>query len=132
MCDEADAIRHAGRWAMILENSSAKLQIKTKLQAISLEVGSILDLSHRKLYERFGTSSTRKLGLVESVKKSGTNVELTIVDISNTFNRVGSITDITTTWENTDEDGRIYGGFITDQYGLIDNDEDSFGINLIW
>lgn len=127
-----DAERNANRWAFLLENSSALIKIKTKLQGASLDVGSIVEISHQKLYQRMGSAYSRKIGLVESVKKSGTSVEIAIVDLSNAFNRIGSITDLTTTWANTNEDGRLYGGFITDQYGLIDDEESSFNSNLIW
>jgi hypothetical protein len=132
LVEESDAERHAGRWSLILESSSGSIDIKTKLQAINLEIGSIVDITHRKLYERFGANSKRKLGLVESVKKNGTDVEVSLVDLSNTFNTVGSINSLTTDWATTDEEGRIYGGFITDDYGLIDNEPDSFGTNKIW
>jgi hypothetical protein len=132
LCDEFDAGLMASRWGFILENGTTSLKVKTKLQAISLEVGSVVDITHRKIYERLGTSSHRKIALVESVKKTGTGVEIELVDLSNAFNRVGCINELTTTWANTNEDGRIYGGFVTDAYGLIDNDSDSFGSNLIW
>jgi hypothetical protein len=132
LAEEDDAERFANRWAFILENATTTIKVKTKLQAINLEVGSIVDITHQKLYERLGSTSKRKLALVESVKKSAFGVELSMVDLSNAFNRVACFTNITTDWADTDEEGRIYGGFITDQYGLIDNDPDSFGTNLIW
>lgn len=132
LVETADAERQANRWSMILENSSTAVKIKTKLQAISLEVGAIVDLEHRKLYESLGSSTPRKLAMVESVKKSGSSVELTLVDLSNTFNRIGSYTNITTSWADSDGESRLYGGFISDSFGLIDNDENSFGCNLIW
>lgn len=132
LCDSADAERQANRWSFVLENAANSINVSTKLQGISLEVGSIVDISHRKLYSRLTSSSTRKLALVESVKKSGTGVDVELVDLSNMFNRVGAITDISTVWSDTDEDGRLYGGFITDEYGLIDDDPDSWGTNLIW
>lgn len=132
LVDASEAERYANRWSFILENSSTVIDITTKLQAITLEVGDVVDLSHRKLYKRLSSSSTRKLGLVESVKKSGDTVSISIVDLSNAFNRVCAITSVTTTWANTDEDGRLYGGFITDAYGVIDDDQNSFGTNLIY
>lgn len=132
LVDTSDAERHAARWSLILENSTGIIKIKTKLQSVNLEIGSVVDLTHRKLYERSGSTSKRKLGLVESVKKDGMDVEISLVDLSNTFNRIAAINDLTTTWGNTDEEGRIYGGFISDDYGLISNDSDSFGCNLIW
>lgn len=132
LCDEVDAMRHSARWATILETATTSLIVRTKLQAIDVEVGSVVDISHRKLYERYGSTGNRKLALVESVKKTGTGVELTLVDLSNSFNRIASITSETSTWQDSDEDARLYGGFYTDQYGLINSDPDSAGLNLIW
>jgi hypothetical protein len=132
LVEEADARRHAERWSLILENSAATITLNTKLQAIGLEVGSIVDLTHRKMYERFGTSSSRKLGLVESVKKSGSEVQIEVVDLSNAFNKIANISDLTTSRIDTNEDGRIYCGFYTDTYGIIDDDQDSYGTSRIW
>lgn len=132
LCDQKDAEIHANRLSFILENASTSLNLTTKLQSIGLEVGSIVDISHSKLYVRYSSSKRRKLAMVESIKKNGAFVDVELVDLSNAFNRVACVTDIETSWTDTNEDGRLYSGFITDEYGLVDNDEDSFGTNLIW
>lgn len=127
-----DALIYANRWSFLLETSAGSLDIETKLQGATLEVGDIIDVEHRKLFERIGDGQNRRLVLVEKVKKNGESVSLEVVDLSNTFNRVAAITDATNDWVNATSDEKLYGGFITDQYGLINNDPDSFGTNLIW
>jgi hypothetical protein len=59
-------------------------------------------------------------------------VEIEAADFGNSFNRAANISDSAFTWTDADDDSRLYGGFITDNYGLIDSDGDSFGSNIIW
>lgn len=132
LVNEVDAQRLANRWGFLLEFSSNTLTVTTKLQTIEVEINDIIDVSHRKLFERFGGTSSRKLMSVQRVDKSGSEVELELVDLSNAFNRIGLITNGTTTWANSDEETKIYTGYISDDNGMIDNDESSFYVNLIW
>jgi hypothetical protein len=132
LINEADAEIMANRWALILEHGASRLKLSTKLIASAVEVGDIIDVTHRKLFERYGSSSKRKLVMVESVKKNAFDVDIEAVDLSSAFNRVGNISDFETDWADADDDERVVGGFITDDYGLIDDDPESFGTNLIW
>lgn len=132
LTQHTDATIFASRWAFLLEYSSGKLVIQTKLQGMDLEVNSIIDLEHRKLYERFGGTSNRKIVAVERISKSGSEVTIEAVDLSNALNRVAMINDLTADYIDSNEEQRLYGGFITDQYGMIDNDPDTFGQNVIW
>lgn len=127
-----DARIHAARWAYLLENTAGRIEFATKLQGMSVEIGDIIEIEHRKLFERFGGTDNRRLMFVESVKKSGSSVQIEATDLSNSFNRICSINDLTDTFAAASEDDRLYGGYYTDQYGLIDNDPDSSGTNLIW
>lgn len=132
LVSETDAERSSARWSFILENGAGKAKIKTKLQAIQLEIGSVIEVTHPKFFKRIGLSDKSRLFLVESVKKSGFEVEIDVVDLSNAFSRVAAINDLTTTFSESTDNEKLYGGFYTDQYGLIDNDSESFGTNLIW
>lgn len=128
----SDAQIHANRWAYLLENTSGRVTFTTKLQGMSVEIGDIVEVEHRKLFERFGGTDNRRLMFVESVKKSGSIVEIEATDLSNSFNRICSINEQTNDFSTSSSDERIYGGFITDEFGLIDNDPETFGTNLIW
>jgi hypothetical protein len=132
LVNATDAEIYASRWAFILEYAAASVKLETKLQTMALEVGDIIDLTHRKMFERYGSTSARHILLVEKITKSGSGVSLEAVDLSNAFNRAANLTTETSTWAEADEDTRIYAGYITDSYGLIDNDADTFGLNLIW
>jgi hypothetical protein len=129
---QQDAEILANRWSFILEYAAGTVSLQTKLQSINLEVGDIIDISHRKFFERYGSNDTRMICLVESIKKSGTGVAIQAVDLSAAFNRVANITDNPTVWSESDTDTRLYGGYITDVYGMQDNDSNTFGLNLLW
>jgi hypothetical protein len=132
LVEEADAERLAARWALILENSSGVIRLKTKLQGASIEVGDLIDVEHRKLFTRFGGTDKRRIVLVEKITKDGFNVNIEAVDLGNLFNRVSAITSSTADYATATDEEKIYGGFLTDSYGMMSNDPDTFGMNIIF
>jgi len=132
LVNQTDAEIMANRWAFLLQSTVGRLTFTTKLQGMKLEVGDIIEIEHRKFFERFGSTGKRKLLMVESVARSGSDVKVEATDLGNTFNRVACINSFSTAWTSASEDERLYGGYITDQYGLINNDPISFETNLIW
>jgi hypothetical protein len=132
LVEPSNAQAYANRWALILDQSTGILDVTTKMQGYLLEIGDIVEIEHRKLYERFGPGSKSKLMLVQSVKRSGVDVTISGTDLSNTFNRIANICDFATNWDSSLDDQRLVGGYMTDQYGLISNDPKTFGVNLIW
>lgn len=132
LVNESDAQRLADRWKFLLEFASNTIEITTKLQTIELEINDIVDITHRKLFERFGGTSQRKIVAVERIEKSALGVIIQAVDLSNAFNRVALISDTETTYALSDEDTRITSGFYKDENGLIDSDESSYFVSLIW
>jgi len=132
LINESDASAISSRLSFMLENATTNIKVTTKLQAIELEVGSIVEISHRKIYQRNSSTNSRKLAMVESIKKNGSLVDIELVDLSGAFNRCGVICLSEQDWANSDDLTRLYSGYFTDQYGLIDNDINSFGLNLIW
>lgn len=132
LVNEKDAKRLSKRWGMILESSSNIIKIETKLQAASYEVGSIFMLNHPTLPQRYGSSGTSRLLLIQSIGKTAAGASAEAVDLSNTMNKVAKISETETSWDETDSDTKIVSGFYTDEYGLINMDENSSETNLIW
>jgi hypothetical protein len=132
LINEEDAQRLSNRWKFLLEFSTNQIRIQTKLQMINSQINDIVDFEHRKFYERFSGTSKRKFLAIESIKKNGLGVEIQCVDLSNAFNRIALISETETNWSESGEDTRINTGFISDSNGLIDNDENSHQVNLIW
>lgn len=132
LVDSTDAQIMTNRWSFLLSSATGRLSFTTKLQGFTLEVGDIIEIEHRKFFQRYGGSGQRKLLLVESVKRSGSTVKIEATDLSNTFNRVACINENVPEWADATEDEKLYGGYISDEFGLIDNDPESFETNLIW
>jgi hypothetical protein len=132
LINEADSRRLAQRWSFLLEYSSNEITVSTKLQTIDLQINDIIVIDYRKLYTRFGGTSSKKYIAVEKILKSGNGVTIVGVDLSNAFNRVALISDTTSNYQDSNEDTRIYSGFYTDSFGLINDDENSFFTNLIY
>lgn len=129
---QEDARIHASRWSFLLELGTNVIKVKTKLQASRLQVNDVVLISHEKLFNRVG-GGKRKFAAVQSIKKSGSEVELELDDLGNAFNRVCIITPNTASdYTNSLESERAQYGYITDEYGLINNDENTFSQNLIW
>ncbi len=132
LTEQKAAQRLANRWKFLLEFSANLIKIQTKLQLINAQINDVIDFEHRKFYERFSGTSKRKFLAIERILKNGEGVSIEAVDLANAFNRIGLITDTTSTWSESSEDIRIRSGFISDENGLIDNDANSFQVNLIW
>jgi hypothetical protein len=128
----SDAQRLCDRWKFLLEFSTNQISIQTKLQLIDAEINNIVDFEHRKFYERFSGTSKRKFLSIEKIKKNGQGVLIECVDLSNAFNRIALITDSLPNWSNSNEEIKIRSGFYSDSSGLINNEENSFQVNLIW
>lgn len=129
---EKDARLHANRWSFLLELATNKIIIKAKMSASRLQVNDVVFIEHQKLFERTG-GGKRKFAAVTSIKKSGTNTEIELDDLANAFNRVCIITpNDAPIFDDSSDKEKSVNGFITDQYGLINNAENTHGLNLIW
>lgn len=132
LVEETDARIASARWSFLLSNSAGRLIITTKLQGALLNIGDILEIDHQKLFTRFGDITNNKLMMVEAVKRNGLTVQIECTDLNNLFNRVACINDAEENYTDSSSEERLYGGYYTDDYGLIDNDEISHETNLIW
>lgn len=133
LVDEADAQTVAERLRFIREVSSSVVKFRTKLQTARLQVTDIIKFSHPKLYERFGSTQKEKIGAIQSLKKSSSEVELEIEDLGNAFNRSYTLTEDTAPeFSLATDDQKAVNGFITDDSGLIDNDPNTTGLYLIY
>ena len=128
----ADALRLAQRWNLLLERSSGLLSITTKLQGATVQVGDVIDLSHVKLFTRFGGTDKRRLVMVQKVQKDGISVQIEGVDLSNAFNRVCTISSAVNQFSSATSDELAYGGYITDTFGMQSNAPSTFGLNIIY
>jgi hypothetical protein len=128
-----DALIFANRWSFIFEVASSLIKIGTKLQAARFKVGDTLDLSHEKLYHRVGSTSSRKIAAIQSISKSVNSVTIELEDLANAFSRCAVISpDAANAWDSASDSEKASYGYITDDYGMQNNDPDTFGGNCIW
>lgn len=128
-----DASIFASRWAFLLGVASSIVQIQTKLQGARLQVTDKVEVEHEKFYERPGSSDTRKIAGIQYLKKSFGTVTIELEDLANAFSRCCIISaGGTANYSNSTEAQRARYGFITDSYGMMGNDPDTFGKNVIW
>jgi hypothetical protein len=130
LIDEKSARMFANRYSFLLEIATNVISFKTKLQGARLQVNDVIYLEHEKFYDRVGGGKAR-FAAVQSIKKTGSMVLVEADDLSNAFNRVCIIVDDDEPiFAESSIEQRAKNGFITDEFGLIDNA--NFGYNLIW
>jgi hypothetical protein len=133
LVDDTEARHMANRWAFLIGQASTVIQFQTKMQGTLLNVTDRLEISHEQFYERVGSRKTRKISALQSSRKSFNDVTIETEDLSNAFSRCAIITENdASNYDNSTDDEAFYNSFITDTYGMQDNDPDTFGINLIW
>jgi hypothetical protein len=133
LVSETDADLYAKRWSFILENSNGTLKIKLALQGARLDVNESIHVQHEKLCQRYGSGLARRIGAVSSIKRDISRSQIELDDVGGSFSRCATIAPTSASeYASADDDEKFVNGYITDSYGMIDNDAETFGINLIW
>jgi len=113
--------------------SISRIDITTDLRLEDVEIGDVVTLDFARLYNRMGDSATRKKNvLVVGKKVSGERINLTCSDLGNTFNTSSYITpNDAPCYEDATVEQKLIYGFITDNQGITENNEDTAGVHLI-
>jgi hypothetical protein len=130
---ESDANVIAQRWLFFRSLTQSVVTITSKLQYTLLNLNSPMLLDLSRLYKRFGGSSRRKIGLINSITKDGTNTIIQINDLGNVFSRVPAIApDSTPDFGSSTDDLDRY-GFVLDNLTETPDasSEEELGTNLI-
>jgi hypothetical protein len=111
----------------------ATLSITTDLRLENVEIGQVVIADFQRLYKRFGDSTSRKkLMLVIGKTLTGERTQLELSDLGNTFNTSSYITENTAPdYVTATEDEKLINGYITDNQGIVNNEEDTAGVHLI-
>lgn len=128
---DAEILSH--RDIFINQLGRATIELISDLKLENIDIGDVVVIDIRRLYKRFGDESTRKkLAYVIGKKKTGQEIIWSLSDLNNTFNQAGIIAPNTTNdFTSATEDEKLKFAFITDSNGIVDDDEDTAGINLI-
>lgn len=111
----------------------ATINITTDLRLEDIEIGDVVIADLQRLYKRFGDSSFRKKTmLVVGKTLTGQRSILELSDLGNTFNTSSFITPNTAPdFSAATSDEKLIYGYITDNQGIVDNDEDTARTHLI-
>jgi hypothetical protein len=71
------------------------------------------------------------VAIVSGIEKTNDQVRLTIDDLGNIWNRTAAITENGSVDFTLSGDEKIIKGYITDSDGLINDDKETYRINLI-
>lgn len=113
--------------------SRADITIESDLRLENVEIGDQVLLNFDRLYKRLGDPSSRKkVAVVVGKQVTGQRTILELTDLGNIYNRTAIITDnAAPDFSAATEDEKLKLGFITDNRGIIDNDETTLNVNLI-
>jgi hypothetical protein len=133
--DEIDAETMGQRILLMRSLTQSTVTVSAKLRLGLLNLNDKLVLSLDRIYKRFGdTANRRKMGIISKIRRSSTDIALTISDLGNLFNRVGNICDDSTPdFTVSDDSVKIKSSYIVDDDLEVPDvtSEDEYGVNLI-
>ncbi len=131
--EERDAEISAHRNIYYNRLSRSDISIETDLRLENVEIGDVIILNFSRLYKRLGDPSTRKrCVLVVGKTLTGDRTRLDCSDLGNTFNTSSYITNNSAPDFNAaSSDEKLIYGYITDNQGIVDDNEDTAGTHLI-
>ena len=132
--EEDKAIIIAQRLAFFNQLSITKVTVKGKMNFFLSQVNDKVMLSLDRLFRRFGGGSKKKYAMITGVKRSQYDVEVTLSDLGNVYNRVPSIAPNTApSYSSASEDDKIQWGYICDNDSLTPdaNSEENLLNNVI-
>ncbi len=135
LVDSTEATTLAQRLAFLFASAYTTVSVSTAMQTARTKVADVVDFTHEKLFQRMASTAGRKVGAVRTSKRDGTGGMIEFEDLANAFTQCGTITeDGASNWTNSPTDGteRFFQGYITDDYGMQDNDPETFGVSRIW
>ena len=111
--DRSSAVIIAQRRAFYKSTSSLIVTLKAKALFFNYAVNDRIYIELDRLFKRYGSSSSKKIGIVSGVKKTSTDSELTLNDMGNIFNRCPTIAPSSTpSFLSASEDDKVKYGFI--------------------
>jgi hypothetical protein len=108
--------------------------INTKLNLSTKSLNDQIYFSLRRMFDRYGTNSNIKVGLINSITKDGKNTTVQINDLSGVYSRVKAIAmDESNDFNDASNEEKLAYGFVLDDETLTPDNtsEDDLGNNLI-
>jgi len=129
--DDAKIMTH--RIAYYNSLSRTDLVVTTDLRFEGIEIGEVVVVNFARMYKRFGDSASRKKAMIVIGKSvDGSRITLDMTDMGNIWNRSSIITPNTAPdFVSATEDEKLKYGYITDNSGIINDDDDTSNTHLI-
>jgi hypothetical protein len=131
--NELDANIRARREVYYNRLAKTEVTIESDLRLEDYEIGDRVQLDIRRLFKRLGDNLTaKKIMTITGKEVNGAKVVLVLSDYGNIFNTSSVITPNSANPYNvaTSEE-KIKYGYITNNQGVVDSDEDTVNTNLI-
>lgn len=129
--DEAEIVAHRNTYFQTLGRSD--IEVETDLRLEDVEIGDVIVLDFARMYKRFGDSQTRKKAVIVIGKHlNGERTKLELTDFGNILNRSSVITpNDAPDWTAASTEEKLRYGYITDQQGIVNDEEETMGTHLI-
>lgn len=131
--NRADAEILAQRYGFIHSLSSSIIRVNGPLALSKYVLNDKLIIDFNSMFTRYGGGKAPRIMVVIGAETDGESASLILSDLGNIFNRSATITDNSAaSYTSASEDEILINGYIVDNTtALIDNNEDTLGINLI-
>ena len=129
-----DAAELAERYVFYNSLSQSEITVTSDLRLTTYSMGDKVILDIPRLYRRLGESeSTLKVCTIVGMDTDGKGVKMRLSDLGNIYNR-GSVLakDDEVEFSGSTVEQRLYSSYMTSDNGSIDEEDDSFNINLIF
>ena len=131
--EECDAKVMGHRLVYYRRLGRTDVKVSTDLRLENIEIGDVVQLEFDRLYKRFGDEETRKkLLTVVGKTVTGEKIDLDLTDYGNTFNSSSIITENDApNYTSADSDDKLRDGYITQNNGITNDEEQTSNINRI-
>jgi hypothetical protein len=128
-----DAQTIAERWLFFRSLTQTIVTINSKLNLASKSLNDKLSIKLDRLFKRYGSSTNIKIGVISSISKDDTGVQVKFNDLGNVFNRVGAIApdDQQDYSLSTEHEIAKFGFIVDNDLETPDLSESELGNNLI-
>jgi hypothetical protein len=128
----AEAQESAEREALVNSLSNSIIKIRGSLNLSKYRLGQRVILDFTRLYNLLGSSSPLRVVVITSINNTGTAVEIEVEDMGALYSRGGVMSaEATPDFSSATDTEKVVNTFMTDENEIIDDDENTFGINLI-
>ena len=130
--DGREAQIAAHRYLYNRQRARTDLTVTTDLRFEDLEIGSRVLINFESLFKRTGGETPLRVMTVVGKRVTGERIEFLMTDFGNIYNTSVIITENDAEeYNNASDRARLINGYITDDEGVVGEDDNSIGTNLI-